>query len=302
MNSATRSGLMDRAEVAQPQGLEREFAGLDALQVDKDPDGSGGCVLWNKLWPPLAAVIMALFIWQAVVWSGWKDPWVLAPPAEVFKELGIWILSGEVFGSIGATLKRAALGYGFSLVVGGIVGLAVSQSKILRRAVGSLISGLQTMPSIAWFPLAILLFQLSEATIFFVVVLGAAPSVANGLISGIDHVPPVLLRAGKVMGARGLAAYRYVIVPAALPSFISGLKQAWAFSWRSLMAAEIILGIGFPRPLGAELQLARDDSDAPRLIATMIVILLIGIIVDSAIFGRLTQAIRRRYGLIDAAA
>jgi NitT/TauT family transport system permease protein len=211
-------------------GLQKEFAGLDALQAAAGPSAGRLRPLWSKIWPPLGAVAVALAVWQAVVWTGWKSEYALPAPMTVFRELGEMIATGEIFGSAGATLKRAALGYSFSLVVGGLVGLAVSQSKVLRRAVGSLITGLQTMPSIAWFPLAVLLFQLSEGAIFFVVVLGAAPSVANGLISGIDHVPPVLLRAGKVLGAKGLSAYRHVIIPAALPSFVGGLKQAWAFS------------------------------------------------------------------------
>ena len=115
------------------------------------------------------------------------------------------------------------------------------------------------MPSIAWFPLAILLFKLSEQAIMFVVVLGAAPSIANGLIAGVDHIPPILLRAGRVLGARGVTAYRHVVLPASLPSFVGGLKQGWAFAWRSLMAGELLViiagkpSIGFaaagqPRP------------------------------------------------------
>lgn len=253
------------------------------------------------MWPPLAAIAVAVVLWEAMVLSGWKSEYALPPPLTVLRELAEMFASGELVGSAAATLRRAGLGYAFSLVLGGAVGLAVSRSKILRRAVGSLITGLQTMPSIAWFPLAVLLFRLSEGAIFFVVVLGAAPSVANGLISGIDHVPPVLLRAGKVLGARGLSAYRHVIIPAALPSFVGGLKQAWAFSWRSLMAAELLANIGTPRPLGVQLQYARDFADAPAVIATMIVILAVGIVVDSLIFGTFTRSIRRRYGLIDAA-
>lgn len=288
-------------ETEQANGLQKEFAGLDALQDEGGPGGRSLRRVWGKIWPPVAAVAVALLAWQAVVLTGWRSEYALPAPLTVFRELGDMFSSGEIIGSAAATLKRAILGYSFSLVIGGIIGLAVSQSKLLRAAVGSLITGLQTMPSIAWFPLAVLLFQLSEGAIFFVVVLGAAPSVANGLINGIDHVPPVLLRAGKVMGARGLAAYRHVIIPAALPSFVGGLKQAWAFSWRSLMAAELLANIGFPRPLGVQLQYARDFSDAPAVIATMIIILFIGIIIDSVVFGTLSKSIRRRYGLIDAA-
>jgi NitT/TauT family transport system permease protein len=153
------------------------------------------------------------------------------------------------------------------------------------------------MPSIAWFPLAILLFGLNESAIMFVVILGAAPSVANGLIHGIDHIPPILLRAGQVLGARKLDKYRLVILPAALPSFLGGLKQAWAFAWRSLMAGELLVIIANQPALGVRLQLQRELSDATGLIGTMLVVLAIGIIVDLAVFGTLERRIRQRRGL-----
>ena len=137
--------------------------------------------------------------------------------------------------------------------------------------------GLQTMPSIAWFPLAVLLFKLTEEAITFVVVLGAAPSIANGLIHGVDHIPPVLTRAGRAMGAKGIDAYRYVILPAAMPSFVAGLKQGWAFAWRSLMAGELIVIIANKSSLGQLLQVNRDLVDSEGLLSIMLVILIIGI-------------------------
>src|SRR5918995_2131628 len=173
-------------------------------------------------------------------------------------------------------LELAVVGFALAIVIGTIVGSLVARIRPLRAAVGSLITGLQTMPSIAWFPLAILIFKLSEQAILFVVVLGAAPSIANGLIAGADTIPPILLRAGRVLGARGLAAYRYVILPASLPSFVGGLKQGWAFAWRSLMAGELLVLIPGQSSIGARLQYARELSDAPGLIAMMIVILAIG--------------------------
>jgi NitT/TauT family transport system permease protein len=156
------------------------------------------------------------------------------------------------------------------------------------------------MPSIAWFPLAILLFGLTEQAILFVVVLGAAPSVANGVIAGVDNVPRLLLRAGRMLGARGMAAYRHVILPAALPSFIGGLKQAWAFAWRSLMAGELLVIIASQPSLGVRLQLSRELNDAAGLLASMLVILIIGIVVDAVLFGNLDRAVRRRWGLVEA--
>src|SRR5581483_4231547 len=130
------------------------------------------------------------------------------------------------------------------------------------------------------FPLAILLFQLSEGAILFVVILGAAPAVAGGLLSGVDHVQPLLVRVGRVMGARGLNLYRHVILPAALPSFVGGLKQGWAFAWRSLMAGELLVIVAHQPSIGERLAYAREFADAEGLLSMMIIILLIGIVVD----------------------
>jgi NitT/TauT family transport system permease protein len=136
----------------------------------------------------------------------------------------------------------------------------------------------------------------------FVMVLGAAPAIANGLIAGTDHIPPLMLRAGRVLGARDLALYRHVILPASLPAFLMGLKQGWAFSWRSLMAGELLVIIANRHSVGEQLQNARELADGPWLMATMVVILVIGIAVDSLVFGTLDRAIRRRWGLMDPAA
>jgi NitT/TauT family transport system permease protein len=168
--------------------------------------------------------------------------------------------------------------------------------------VGSMITGLQTMPSVAWFPAAVLIYGLKDSAIIFVVVMGAAPSIANGLINGIDNISPVLLRAGKVMGARRLTAFRNVILPAAMPSFIGGLKQGWAFAWRSLLAGELIVLIAGKYSLGQQLDAARQFAKAPDLYGIMIVIFVIGVLVDTFVFGYAERKIRKRYGLVDVAA
>jgi NitT/TauT family transport system permease protein len=193
-------------------------------------------------------------------------------------------------------MRRAAVGFALSIVVGTLVGLAVARIRVLRAAVGSLITGLQTMPSIAWFPLTILLFGFTEQAILFVVVLGAAPSIANGLISGIDDLPPPLVRAGRVLGAQGVTLYTSVVMPAVLPAYLAGLKQGWAFAWRSLMAGELLVIIAKQSSLGNDLTFAREFANAPRLIAVMIVILVIGMIVDG-IFSTIANGVRRRRGL-----
>ena len=217
-------------------------------------------------------------------------------PVDVFEELKGAVQTSKFWDMVQVTMQRGIFGFCIALVIGSLLGIAVSQWRVLRLAVGSLITGLQTMPSIAWFPFAILLFGLTESAIFFVIILGAAPSIANGIISGIDDTPPQLLRAGRMLGARGLQRYRYVILPAALPSYLAGLKQGWAFAWRSLMAGELLVPIAEKAALGLELSNARQFLDAPRLVATMLVILVIGMLVDS-IFSALTNFVRRRRGL-----
>jgi len=281
--------------------LGTELAGLDTLELPALRRPPRLRRLIGAAWPKFAALAIVLLIWQLVVMSGWKEPWLLPGPTTVAAELWAELQAGDLQAAAIVTLRRAVLGYAIAILVGGAIGILVVRSRTLRAAVGSLITGLQTMPSIAWFPLAILLFRLSEGAILFVVVLGAAPAIANGLITGIDHVPPLLLRAGRVVGARGMAAYRHVILPAALPSFVAGLKQGWAFAWRSLMAGELLVLIPGLPSIGARLQFARELSDAPGLIAMMIVILAIGIVVDVAVFSSIEGLIRARRGLVDAA-
>ncbi|MDG4804849.1 ABC transporter permease [Micromonospora sp. WMMD980] len=280
---------------------DAEITGLDALEIagrEKGPSRLRG--LWSATWPKFAALALAVAIWQAVVWSGWKEPWALPGPAVVFADLGHYLASSALWEGLATTARRAAVGFSAAVAVGLLLGLGVARVKVLRAALGSMITALQTMPSIAWFPLAILLFQLSEQAIFFVVVLGAAPSVANGVIHGVDYVPPLLVRAGRNLGARGLNLYRYVIAPAALPAIVAGLKQGWAFAWRSLMAGELLVVIATRTSIGAQLTYARELSEAPRLMAIMIVILVVGLLVDTA-FGAADKAIRRRWGVLDQA-
>lgn len=275
------------------------LAGLDALELGGGPRTSAAARLWALAWPKLAAIALALAVWQVVVWSGWRPAYVLPAPGTVLGRLAGDVLSGQLLSAAAITLRRAAVGYGLAVVIGVAVGLAVSRSRPLRTAFGSLITGLQTMPSIAWFPLAILLFTLSEAAILFVVVLGAAPSIANGLVGGIDHIPPLLLRAGRVLGATGWQRYVHVVLPAALPGFVGGLKQGWAFAWRSLMAGELLVIVANQQSIGVRLDQARQLSDATGLLSTMLAILLIGIAIDALGFGVLDRSIRRRRGLVE---
>ncbi|MCO5992771.1 ABC transporter permease [Actinoallomurus rhizosphaericola] len=276
--------------------LERQIAGLDALEMANRSQPGPLRRMWASTWPVLAAIAIAIGAWELVVLSGWKPTYVLPGPTQVFPQLGRDLSESSFWAGLGLTMRRAVIGFALAIVVGVLLGAVVSRVRFLRVAFGSLITGLQTMPSIAWFPLAIMLFQLSESAILFVIVLGAAPSIANGLIAGVDYTPPILLRAGKILGLRGFALYRHLILPASLPAFVTGLKQGWAFAWRSLMAGELLVIIGHHTSLGVRLEYARENIDTQDMIAVMIVILVIGIVIDR-LFSAADRALRRSRGL-----
>jgi NitT/TauT family transport system permease protein len=275
-------------------------AGLDALELGpaKTRAALGGRI-WRSAWPKLLAIAIVVGAWQLVVLAEWKPEYVLPGPATVFTDLGTLVTTGDFWDGVRLTMQRAVTGFALAVLIGTVIGAAVSRFAPLRAAIGSLITGLQTMPSIMWFPLAILLFQISESAIMFVVVIGAAPSVANGLISGIDYVPRSWLRVGQVLGMTGLSRYRHLILPASLPSFISGLKQGWAFSWRSLMAGELLVIVPGSLSIGVRMQQARDLSEASLVISYIIVVLVIGILID-VLFNTADNSLRKRWGLKDA--
>jgi NitT/TauT family transport system permease protein len=275
----------------------KQVTGLDLLELAPARDkGALGRRIWRSAWPKLLAVALVIAVWQLVVLAGWKPEYVLPGPTTVLTDLKDLITTGDFWEGVRLTMTRAVTGFALAVLIGTLLGAAVSRFAPLRAAIGSLITGLQTMPSIMWFPLAILLFQISESAIMFVVVIGAAPSVANGLISGIDYVPRTWLRVGQVLGMKGVAKYRHLILPASLPSFISGLKQGWAFSWRSLMAGELLVIVPGALSIGVRMQQARDLTEASLVISYIIVVLIIGILID-LLFNTADNSLRKRWGL-----
>ena len=284
---------------------DQALRGLDNLELQptegaRDP-GRIARKAWTALWPKVLAVALILAVWEAVTLSGWKHL-VLKGPGPVFSALWDEMLHGSpsLWGIIGVTLETAVVGYAAALVIGSVVGLLVARIPVLRAAVGSIITGLQTMPSIVWVPFGIILFGESESTILFVVILGAAPSIAAGLISGVDYTPPLLLRVGKTMGLRGFALYRYLILPASLPAYVAGMKQGWAFAWRSLMAGEIVVQIVGQFSIGQSISVDQQNLDFAGASAMLIVILVIGLVVDT-IFTKADTSLRRRRGLLETA-
>jgi NitT/TauT family transport system permease protein len=285
---------------------DQALRGLDSLELPPGRPGSGrGRRIWAVLWPKALAIILVLVVWELITLTGWKK-FVLKGPGPVFASLWDEAFhpgpdNPSLWGIIGNTLETAVIGYALSLLIGTVIGGLVSRIPPLRAAVGSIITALTTMPSIAWVPFAIILFGQSTSAILFVVIMGAAPSIAGGLITGVDYTPPLLLRAGRTMGLRGYALYRYLILPASLPAYIAGLKQGWAFAWRGLMAGELVVQIIGHFTIGQQLSVDQQSLDFAGASAMLIVILVIGLGVDS-IFGQIDLAVRRRRGLLDPSA
>ena len=272
-------------------------AGLDALELGPaEPRSSAPTRALAAALPPLAALAALLVLWQVVHVT--RDPLNLPGPGAVWTSVRDQWAQGRLQEALGTSLQRGALGFLVSVAVATPLGLLLARVSLLRRAFRPLISGLQSLPSVAWVPAAVLWFGLDQGALYFVILLGAIPSIVNGTISGLDQVPPIYARVGHVLGARGLTLARHVLLPAALPGYLGGLKQGWAFSWRSLMAAELIvssgdLGLG----LGQVLDQSRTLGDLPGVLAGILAILFVGIAVDLLFFSPLERRVLRRRGL-----
>ena len=277
--------------------LSEALSGLDAL--DDIPDSGHGRIgrrAWRATWPKLGALGLILVAWQIAIWLHWK-PHILQSPVTVARQL--WDLLGTslFWQACWVTAQQALVGYLLVVAIGGIVGTAVARLPVLRAGIGALVTGMQTMPSVLWYPLAIMVFGVTSKAIILMMILGAAPAVANGFISGIDQVPPSLLRVGRILGARGLSLERHVVLPAAFPSVLGGMKQGWAFAWHALMAGEFLILVN-PLGLGGRVVNANTQAEWALVVALMIVIVFVGIAVDMG-FSHLDRSVRGRYGLIE---
>lgn len=241
--------------------------------------------------------ILLIGIWELLFRFGIWPEYVLPTPVSVGKTLIHGFHDHTFLIAIAISMKRIAIGYGISLVIGIFLGLLIGRIRIFEETLGSLISGLQTLPTICWLPLALLWFGLNDRAIIFLVIMGAVLSITIATDTGVKSVPVLYLRAAKTMGARGWKLYLGVIIPAALPHIITGMKQGWSFAWRSLMAGELLivcLGLGHLLMIGREL------NDMSQVIAVMIVIIIIGIMVDRLFFIKVEKRIRERWGLVKA--
>jgi sulfonate transport system permease protein len=251
-------------------------------------------------WPRVLAIGILLGIWQLLVVVGVQsvggDP--LPGPGDAIGEVGYLTHIDVLVPALFQTLGRAAIGYMLALVLGTLIGLAVVRVPVVRAGIGSLLAGLQSLPSVVWVPIGVLF--LGDFAVYFVVIMGAFPSIAMGLMSSYDNIPPLTFSLARSMGARGPRYYRHFIFSATLPGYVAGMKQAWAFSWRSLMAAELIIGSTASTGLGQILDNGRSLGDLPEMFAAVLAILVVGIAVNDMLFAPLERGLLRRRGLVPA--
>ncbi|GAA3005940.1 ABC transporter permease [Streptomyces fulvorobeus] len=277
-------------------GLEAGLDALDAVQVRRTPVRE---ILVGKVLPPLLAVVLVVVAWQLLVTAQVTEEYKLPPPSAVWDSAVDMWLQGTLLEVVWTSVSRGLLGFMMAVALGTPLGLLVARVKFVRSAIGPILSGLQSLPSVAWVAPAVIWLGLNDRMMYAVILLGAVPSIANGLVSGVDQVPPLVIRAGRTLGATGLRGTWHIVLPAALPGYLAGLKQGWAFSWRSLMAAEIIasspdLGLG----LGQLLENGRNNFDMPGIFLSILLILFVGIAIDLLIFSPLERWVLRSRGLL----
>lgn len=235
-------------------------------------------------------------IWWLAVASGRWSPVILPSPGSVAEYLVSATLDGTLLEAMGVTVRRLLVGYLIGLLIGLPMGLFLSRSQMLEDTVGSLALGLQTLPSVCWVPLALIWFGQTETAMLFVVIMGTVWSVIIATDHGARSIPPIFARAARTMGSEGFHQWTRVIVPASLPFLVSGMKQGWAFAWRSLMAAEIYVTILTGFGLGHLLHYGRELNAMEQVIGVMLVIVVIGLAADRVLFSPWERFLHRRWG------
>jgi NitT/TauT family transport system permease protein len=240
-----------------------------------------------------AALVAA---WYAAVWSGRWSPVLLPSPQSVADYLWAALLDGSLLEGMAVTLRRLLVGYAIGLLIGLPLGLLLSTSHFLEDTIGALALGLQTLPSVCWVPLALLWFGQTEGAMLFVVIMGTVWSVVIATDTGVRTIPPIYARAARTMGSEGFHKWTRVILPASLPFLVSGMKQGWAFAWRSLMAAEIYVTILTGFGLGHLLHYGRELNAMEQVVGVMLVIVLIGLVADKLLFSPWERFLHSRWG------
>ncbi|WP_257460142.1 ABC transporter permease [Archangium lipolyticum] len=235
-----------------------------------------------------------LGVWELLARFG---PWphhLFPGPRAVTESLVAMALDGRLWDGISRSMARLAQGYAISVLIGVPLGILLGRVRTLRRALRPLVVGLQALPSICWLPLALLWFGLTETSIIFVVVMGSVLAIAIAVEDGVMNVDPLLLRVSSTYGVRGARFYGGVLLPAALPGIVTGLKLGWSFAWRALMAGELLYVSG---GLGQLLTMGRELMEIPQVMAVMVCIILVGTLIDRVLFQSVETRVRRRWGL-----
>lgn len=242
----------------------------------------------------LVFYIGIVLVWQALDMANIWDDKVFPSPYEVAEDLWYGSIDGTLWIGIGTSLWRLIVGLAIAIVGGMMLGIFMARVPTVNQTIGSLVLGLQSIPSVAWAPLAIIWFGLTDAGVIFVATAGAIFAVTTNTYSGVKNINPDYVAAAQNMGARGGQLVTKVLIPAAFPYMISGFKQGWAFAWRGVIGAELLfsfLGLGFLLNVGRML------TDVSQVIAIMLVIMLIGILIDGLVFKRLEDKVMSRWGL-----
>jgi NitT/TauT family transport system permease protein len=240
--------------------------------------------------------LLALLFWQLLVRVGVWSPVLLPSLENVLRYFYTSITDGTLLDATVVTMRRLLLGYIIGLALGLPLGLLTARFKICEDTIGIVALGLQTLPSVCWVPLALLWFGQSENAMLFVVIMGSVWSMVIATDNGVRHVPPIYLRAARTMGSKQLHTWFAVILPASLPFLVAGMKQGWAFAWRSLMAAEIYVTILTGFGLGQLLHFGRELNSMEQVIGVMIVIVLIGLLADKILFSPWERFLHHRWG------
>jgi NitT/TauT family transport system permease protein len=249
---------------------------------------------------PWKAVRIAVFyvgliaVWKLVAVMQFWPSYTFPSPDEVWEDLRLVAEDGILWEAIGQSMERMAVGYTLSIAIGLVVGISMGSFRWVDETVGSLVLGMQSLPSVCWFPLAVLWFGLNGSAVIFVVVMGSVCSIAISSSAGVKGIPPLLMRATRMFGGPWWQRLFLVVMPAMLPAMVQGLKLGWSFAWRSLLAAELLFG---EISLGQQLTLARDLNDVSLLITMMLVIVAIGMAMDRLVFGRLEGWVNERWGM-----
>lgn len=247
-----------------------------------------------SLWKKIAFYVILVIIWQAIATADIWPNTIFPSPLEVAEDLAYGVADGSLFFGIGTSMVRLMIGLAIAIAGGVVLGIFMARIEIVNQTIGSLVLGLQSIPSIAWVPLAILWFGLTDAGIIFVTAIGAIFAVTINTYTGVKNIDPNYIAAARNMGAKGSQLITAVLLPAAFPYMISGFKQGWAFAWRGVIGAELLfsfLGLGFLLNVGRQL------TDVSQVIAIMLVIMGVGMLVDGLVFKKIENKVMFRWGL-----